>query len=221
MRRIDVISDVICPWCWIGRAHMERALEELAAEGLRFSVRWRPFQLNPDMPAAGVERTAYRVAKFGSLERSRELDAGVAEAGRAAGLEFRFERMLRTPNTLAAHRVIRMAGAADDARPGLQDAVAAALFRGYFHDGADLGAASVLDALAADAGLAGAGAMLAGDAHRSEVEAEAAAAREGGISGVPSFLMDRHLLFSGAMPAARMAQAFREADAILAARAPA
>jgi len=217
MRTIDVISDVICPWCWIGRAHMVGALDRLAAEGLRFAVRWRPFQLNPDMPQAGVERSAYRVAKFGSLERSRELDAQVAEAGRAAGLEFHFDRMLRTPNTLAAHRVIRMAGEAD---PGgtLQDTVAEALFRAYFQDGRDVGDPATLESVAAAAGLAGAAAMLASDAHLHEVTAEDSAARRAGISGVPSFLMDRHLLFSGAMPAASMAEAFRQANAILAER---
>ena len=218
MRTIDVISDVICPWCWIGRAHMTKALAELASEGLQFSVRWRPFQLNPDMPAGGVERSAYRMQKFGSLERSRELDAQVAEAGRAAGLEFRFDRMLRTPNTLAAHRVIRMAGEADRERPGLQDEVAAALFKACFHDGEDIGDSAVLDAVAVRAGLSGVAAMLAGEAHLHEVVAEDASARRAGISGVPSFLMDRHLLFSGAMPPASMAEAFRRADAILAER---
>jgi len=218
MRTIDVISDVICPWCWIGRAHMTTALADLASEGLQFSVRWRPFQLNPEMPQGGVERSAYRVAKFGSLERSRELDAQVTEAGRAAGLEFRFDRMLRTPNTLAAHRVIRMAGEADRERPGLQDEVAAALFKACFHDGEDIGDPAVLDAVAVRAGLSGVAAMLAGEAHLHEVVAEDASARRAGISGVPSFLMDRHLLFSGAMPAASMAEAFRRADAILAER---
>jgi predicted DsbA family dithiol-disulfide isomerase len=218
MRTIDVISDAICPWCWIGRAHMVAALAELAQDGLTFRVRWRPFQLNPDMPPEGMPRALYRAQKFGSLERSRELDAQVAEAGRAAGVEFRFELMQRTPNTLAAHRTIRMAGAHDSADPGLQDRVAEALFRACFHDGRDIGDAATLDAVAGAVGLAGVADMLASDAHRAEVLAEDSSVRRAGISGVPSFLMDRHLLFSGAMPASRMAQAFREAAAILAAR---
>jgi predicted DsbA family dithiol-disulfide isomerase len=213
MRTIDVISDAICPWCWIGRAHMVAALAELADKGMNFQVRWRPFQLNPDMPETGVPRAAYREAKFGSAERSAELDAQVAAAGRAAGLEFRFERMARTPNTLGAHRTLRMAG-----ETGVQDAVADALFRAYFHDGQDIGDPAVLDQVAAGAGLPGVAAMLASNAHRAEVLAEDLSARRAGISGVPSFLMDRHLLFSGAMPAAQMADAFRRADAILAAR---
>jgi predicted DsbA family dithiol-disulfide isomerase len=221
MRSIDVISDAICPWCWIGKAHLDAALEELRRDGLDFRVRWRPFQLNPDMPQEGVERASYRAAKFGSLERSRELDAQVADAGRAAGVEFRHELMARTPNTVAAHRVIRAAeeaGSREGAREGLQDAVADALFRAYFHDGRDIGDPQVLDEIAAGAGLPGVAAMLAGEAHRAEVLAEDIAARRSGISGVPSFLMDRHLLFSGAMPGPRMAEAFRRADAILSER---
>jgi predicted DsbA family dithiol-disulfide isomerase len=213
VRTIDVISDAICPWCWIGKAHLDAALAELSRDGLAFRVRWKPFQLNPDMPEAGVERAAYRAQKFGSVERGRELDAQVAEAGRAAGLDFRHDLMLRTPNTVAAHRVIRAAEQA-----GMQDAVVDALFRGYFQEGRDIGDAAVLDAVAAGAGLPGMAAMLAGEEHRDAVLAEDMAARRGGISGVPSFLMDRHLLFSGAMPGPRMADAFRQADAILSQR---
>ncbi|WP_137181854.1 DsbA family oxidoreductase [Roseomonas sp. AR75] len=213
MRTIDVISDAICPWCWIGKAHLDAALAELARDGLEFRIRWKPFQLNPDMPEEGVERATYRAQKFGSVERGAELDAQVAEAGRAAGVDFRHDLMLRTPNTIAAHRVIRAAEQA-----GVQDALVDALFRAYFHEGRDIGDAAVLDAVAAKAGLPGMAAMLAGDAHRDAVLAEDMAARRGGISGVPSFLMDRHLLFSGAMPGPRMAEAFRRADAILSER---
>jgi predicted DsbA family dithiol-disulfide isomerase len=217
MRSIDVISDAICPWCWIGKAHLDAALEELRQDGLQFRIRWRPFQLNPDMPEEGVARDAYRAGKFGSLERSRELDAQVADAGRAAGLAFRHDLMTRTPNTIAAHRVIRTAEQAD-VQTDVQQAVVDALFRAYFQQGRDIGDAAVLDEIAAGAGLPGIAAMLAGDDHRDAVLAEDMAARRGGISGVPSFLMDRHLLFSGAMPGPRMAEAFRQADAILSAR---
>jgi predicted DsbA family dithiol-disulfide isomerase len=213
MRTLDVISDAICPWCWIGKAHLDAALATLRQDGLEFRIRWRPFQLNPDMPVEGVARDAYRAGKFGSLERSRELDAQVADAGRAAGLGFRHDLMTRTPNTIAAHRVIR---AAEDA--GVQHAVVDALFRAYFQAGCDIGDAATLDEIAQEAGLPGMAAMLAGEEHRDAVLAEDMAARRGGISGVPSFLMDRHLLFSGAMPAHRMAEAFRQANAILSAR---
>ncbi len=211
---IDVISDAICPWCWIGKRNLEAALAELRDQGLHFAVRWRPYQLNPDMPVEGVERAAYRAAKFGSIERSRQMDARLVEAGKGVGLDFRFDRMIRTPNTVAAHRVIRFAEAG-----GRQDAVVEALFRAYFHEGRDIGDHAVLAAVAAEAGLDGVDAMLASDEGAQEGLAEDMAARRAGLDGVPSFLMDRHLLFSGAMPGPNMADAFRRAHAILSARA--
>lgn len=215
MRIIDVVSDAICPWCWIGKAHLATALGLLREEGLAFRVRWKPFQLNPDMPEEGVEREAYRARKFGSLERSRQLDAQVAEAGHAAGLGFRQELMRRTPNTVAAHRLIRFA------EGPAQDTVVEALFRAYFAEGRDIGDAATLAAIAGEAGLdaAAVAAMLAGEEGREAVLREDLAARNGDLSGVPSFLMDRYLLFSGAMPGERMADAFRQADAILSERA--
>ncbi len=213
LSRIDVVSDAICPWCWIGKRHLEGALARLADEGERFEVRWRPFQLNPDMPREGVERAVYRAAKFGSAERSRELDAQVATAGAAAGLEFRFDRQSRTPNTVDAHRLIRRAGETGGA--ARQDAVVEALFRAYFQDGRDIGNAAVLAAVASEAGLESAADFLASGEGEAEVRAEDAGFRGLGISGVPSFALAGHVLFSGAVPAERMAEAFRRALAIL------
>jgi predicted DsbA family dithiol-disulfide isomerase len=212
LSRIDVVSDAICPWCWIGKRHLEGALARLADEGERFAVHWRPFQLNPDMPRDGVERAAYRAAKFGSIERSRELDAQVAAAGAAAGLEFRFDRQRRTPNTVEAHRLVRRAGEAGSAA---QDAVVEALFRAYFQDGRDIGDAAVLAAVASETGMEDAAAFLASGDGAAEVRAEDAGLRRLGISGVPSFALAGHVLFSGAVPAERMAEAFRRALAIL------
>ncbi len=213
LSRVDIVSDAICPWCWIGKRHLEGALARLAEEGERFEVRWRPFQLNPDMPSEGVERAAYRAAKFGSAERSRELDAQVAAAGAAAGLEFRFDRLRRTPNTVDAHRLIRRAG--ETGGPARQDAVVEALFRAYFQDGRDIGDAAVLAAVASEAGLEDAAAFLASGGGAAEVREEDAGFRRLGISGVPSFALAGHVLFSGAVPAERMAEAFRRALAIL------
>jgi len=195
MMHIEVISDVICPWCFIGKRHLEAALALLAEDGLKFTVSWRPYQLNPDMPLDGVERAAYRAAKFGSAARAKELDVGVAQAGQAAGLEFHFDRMQRTPNTMLAHRAIRLAGEA----------------------GLDIGAFPVVASLAAEVGVAPD--RLAGDAGWTEVVAEDAAARRAGLNGVPSFLMQGYLLFSGAMPAEAMAEHFRKAHAVLSSRA--
>ena len=213
---LDVISDAICPWCWIGKRNLDAALDLLAEEGLQFRVRFRPFQLNPDMPAEGVDRREYRSAKFGSLEKSQELDRRVADAGRMAGLEFRHDLMARTPNTLEAHRLMRLAGA-----DGLQRNIAEAIFRAYFQQGADIGDTETLAALGAAAGMSAESlaAFNAGDAGRHEVLAEDEGYRRAGISGVPSFVLDRHLLFSGAMPPEHIADGLRRAVAILRARA--
>lgn len=214
LTRIDVISDAICPWCYIGKRHLENALARLAQDGLTFSVGWLPFQLNPDMPAEGVERQEYRIAKFGSAERSRELDAKITEAGAAVGIEMRLDLQRRTPNTVSAHRVLRFA-----AKHGVQNPVAEALFAGYFTQGADIGDPAALAELAATAGLPGVAEMLASDEGRTEVLAEDMMARRAGINGVPSFVMLRHVLFSGAMPGETMAEAFAQAWKVLSEKA--
>jgi len=213
--RIDIVSDAICPWCYVGKRHLEAALATLATEGLHFSVHWNPFQLNPDMPKQGVERAAYRAAKFGSAERAREIDARVAGAAEAAGLAFRQDLMLRTPNTIDAHRLIWFAGRQD--RPDRQDAAMEAVFRAYFIQGRDIGDPEVLADCAAEAGLDRAAVLsfLGTDLADAEMRAADQAAREAGVNGVPSFFLDGYSLFSGAMPAAQMADAFRRARTVL------
>jgi predicted DsbA family dithiol-disulfide isomerase len=210
--RIGVVSDAICPWCWIGKRQLDLALLTLAERGLTFDVSWRPFQLNPDMPPAGVDRDDYRARKFGSLAESRAADARVAEAGAAIGLEFRHDLMRRTPNTVDAHRVIRFAG-----RLGVQSAVVEALFHGYFTAGADLGDHGTLVALAGAAGLdpAATTRLLAGDEERREVLEEDEAARRNGLDAVPAFLIGNYVLFSGAVPAEAMTEAFTKAWKVL------
>ena len=213
--RIDIVSDAICPWCYVGKRHLEAALATLATEGLHFSVHWNPFQLNPDMPKQGVERAAYRAAKFGGAERAREIDARVAGAAEAAGLAFRQDLMLRTPNTIDAHRLIWFAGRQD--RPDRQDAAMEAVFRAYFIQGRDIGDPEVLADCAAEAGLDRAAVLsfLGTDLADAEMRAADQAAREAGVNGVPSFFLDGYSLFSGAMPAAQMADAFRRARTVL------
>jgi predicted DsbA family dithiol-disulfide isomerase len=214
--RIDVISDAICPWCYIGKRHLESALALLDKQGLHFTVAWHPFQLNPDMPREGVDRAQYRLAKFGSAERSRQLDERITETAASVGLEFHLDKLSRTPNTLDAHRLIRLAG-----QHGVQDGVVEALFEGYFCDGADIGNAEVLTRLGVEGGLESEdiAAMLASDAGLKEVTAADRMARNAGIQGVPSFALQGHVLFSGAVPAEEMAQAFRRAWEILKNRA--
>jgi predicted DsbA family dithiol-disulfide isomerase len=210
--RIDIVSDAICPWCYIGKRQLERALAQLAPEGLTFNVHWNPFQLNPDMPREGRDRTAYRVWKFGSAEKATALDARTTDAAAAVGLAFRTDLMTRTPNTIDAHRLIWFAG-----RKGAQDAAMEAVFKAYFIEGRDIGDHAVLAACAATAGLdiAEVTEFLNGDLADHEMRAADQAAREAGVSGVPSFFLDGHGMFSGAMPAETIASALRRGRSVL------
>lgn len=192
---IEIISDAICPWCWVGKRRLERVLEKLAPE-IDATVTWKPFELNPDMPKAGLDRRAYRSAKFGSWERSQALDAQVAEAARGDGLDLRHDRMERTPNTLDAHRLIWLAGLEPR-----QDAVVEGLFSAYFNEGGDVGSSAVLVEIAEAAGLDGkrVRAMLAGDEGVAEVQAELDRAATMRIQSVPSVVVNGRVLFSGAL----------------------
>lgn len=210
--RIDIVSDAICPWCYIGKRQLERALSMLKTEGLTFSVHWNPFQLNPDMPREGRDRAAYRAWKFGSAEKAAALDVRITEAARNVGLAFRTDLMTRTPNTIDAHRLIWFAG-----QKGVQDATMEAVFKAYFTAGADIGDHAVLAACAAEAGL-DAGevrSFLDGALADREMRAADQAAREAGVNGVPSFFLDGYGLFSGAMPAETIADALRRGNRIL------
>jgi predicted DsbA family dithiol-disulfide isomerase len=214
--RIDVISDVICPWCYIGKRQLERALDILETNKLGFAVAWHPFQLNPDMPAEGVDRQQYRLAKFGSAERSRQMDERITEVAAGVGIEFHLEKLTRTPNTLKAHRLIRLAG-----QKGVQDGVVEALFKAYFCNGADLGDDQALADIGQSGGLDHDAvlAMLAGDEGQREVVSGDQMARNCGIQGVPSFALQGHVLFSGAVPAEEMADTFRRAWELLKSKA--
>ncbi len=210
--RIDIVSDTICPWCYIGKRQLERALATLAAEGLKFQVHWNPFQLNPDMPKEGRDRASYRAWKFGSAEKAAALDQRIIEAAAGVGLAFRTDLMTRTPNTIDAHRLIWFAG-----QNGVQDAAMEAVFKAYFVAGRDVGDHSVLADCAAEAGLSRQEVLnfLAGDLADAEMRAADQAAREAGVSGVPSFFLDGYSLFSGAMPAETIATALRRGRSIL------
>jgi predicted DsbA family dithiol-disulfide isomerase len=215
-QRIDIVSDAICPWCYIGKRQLERALAMLEPEGLHFSVHWNPFQLNPDMPREGRDRAAYRAMKFGSAEKSRQIDERVGGAAAGVGLAFRQDLMLRTPNTIDAHRLIWLAG-----KEGVQDAVMEAVFAAYFIQGRDIGEAAVLADCAAAAGMnrEAVADFLAGDVAAQEMLAADRAAREAGVNGVPSFFLDGYGMFSGAMPAETMADALRKGQELLRQRA--
>jgi predicted DsbA family dithiol-disulfide isomerase len=220
--RIDIVSDAICPWCYIGKRHLEAALAMLAQEGLRFSIHWNAFQLNPDMPQGGVERRAYRTAKFGSWERSQQLDARITQAAAGAGLEFHMEKLERTPNTVDAHRLILLASHVEpQTRPGFQDEMMEAVFIAYFVEGRDIGDHRVLADCAVSVGMERDAVLgfLASDQGREPVLRADAMARNAGVSGVPSFFLSGQGLFSGAVAPEAMADALRRAHKILAAQA--
>lgn len=204
---IEIISDAICPWCWVAKRRLDRALASLAPE-ITADITWRPFELNPDMPKVGLDRRAYRSRKFGSWEQSQALDAQVAAAAKPDGLDFRHDRMERTPNTIDAHRLIWLAG-----REGVQDAVVEGLFAAYFRDGRDVGDAAVLADVGTEAGLdrARVVTMLASDEGLAEVNAELDRAARLRVSGVPTVLVDGVALFSGALRSELMEAHLRRA----------
>jgi predicted DsbA family dithiol-disulfide isomerase len=195
--QIDIVSDVICPWCFIGKRRLERALA--LRPDLPATLSWRAFELNPDMPSAGISRELYLAAKFsGSLSGSRAAGrshAAVCAAGRIEGIDFAFERIRRTPNTLRAHRLIRLA-----ASEGCADEMVEALFRAYFVEGLDIGDIETLAAIAPRVGLDAeeSHGYLIGEAGTNEVRAEEHRARRLGIHAVPCFVLDRGYAISGA-----------------------
>jgi predicted DsbA family dithiol-disulfide isomerase len=195
---IDIFSDTICPWCFIGKRRLERALAERPQSDL--TIHWRAFQLNPDMPAGGMDRSQYLELKFGGASNADAIYDQVRAAGETEGIEFAFERMKRTPNTIDSHRLIRHAGQKAQQGQARQEAVVQALFDAYFLRAEDIGDPEVLAAAAAEAGLDGeeARAFLAGDAEAEAVRAEDASARQAGISGVPCFIFNGQHALAGA-----------------------
>ncbi|MGE3917767.1 MAG: DsbA family oxidoreductase [Hyphomicrobiaceae bacterium] len=194
---VTVYSDVICPWCYIGKRRFEAAIDSPGMPQV-FAIGWRPFELNPDMPSEGMERAAYRARKFGA-ERASELDRQMAENGREAGIVFAFDRMKVTPNTRLAHRLVWQAG---QEGPVAQNAIVNRLFAAYFEEGADIGRRDVLIDLAEEAGLDVKGCKVAlfDDASLEAVlDLEDAGIRMG-IRGVPFFILAGKYAISGAQP---------------------
>jgi predicted DsbA family dithiol-disulfide isomerase len=198
---IDITSDVICPWCFIGKRRFEKALRLLQGE-FQLEIHWRPFELNPGMPAEGLDRKTYRTSKFGSWERSQALDAQIAEAGAGEGIPFAFDRIARTPNTFEAHRLIWLVG-----QEGVQDAVVEALFHAYFIEAQDIGDREVLAQIANAAGV---GSFLESERGRQEVRAEESWAHQQGIQGVPFFLINGATAISGAQRPELIADTLRQ-----------
>lgn len=194
---VTIYSDVICPWCYVGKRRFETALETPGMPR-QLAISWRPFELNPGMPAAGMERAAYRATKFGP-EKSRQLDAQMTEVGREAGINFAFDKMKRTPNTRLAHRLIWQA---ERESAQAQNALVNQLFRAYFEEGADIGRPDALAFFAKEAGL---DAKAAEKALSSDESLEAVLDLEDaglnmGIQGVPFFILAGKYAISGAQP---------------------
>ncbi len=191
--RLDIYSDTICPWCFIGKRRLDRALAERPQPGL--TIHWRAFQLNPEMPAEGMDRQLYLQLKFGDAENAERVYAQVRSTGEEEEIPFAFEAMQRTPNTVDSHRLIRFA-----ADKGLQNDAVEALFEAYFLRGEDIGQRDVLAAAAAGAGLdAGeARAFLDSDLEEQAVRTEDREARHAGLQGVPTFIVNGKYALSGA-----------------------
>lgn len=200
---IDIVSDTICPWCYIGKKRFERAVAESGRSDIM--VAWRPFQLNPDMPTDGMARDAYLKLKFGGSDRSRQIYRAIAENGAEEGIEFQFDRIQRTPNTVNSHRLIHWSGPR-----GFQDEVVDSLFQAYFEEGRDIGSTGTLIECAVRAGVDEKEArdFLESDEIRQEVVAADVYARRMGVSGVPCFIVNRKYAVSGAQPPAAFAEVF-------------
>jgi predicted DsbA family dithiol-disulfide isomerase len=209
-----VVSDVTCPWCFMAKRNLDKALQILAPN-LQMEITWSAFELNPEMPKEGMDRLQYRSKKFGSWDYSQSLDAQVAKAGASAGITFRHDLIARTPNTFNAHRLIWLAQ-----QEGVQDAVGESLFRAYFTQGQDVGDINVLVAIATQSGIAKdrARAFIESTDGADVVRRDAQMAIACGISAVPTFIFDGHVLFSGALQPEMMAERLLAASVVNAKR---
>lgn len=193
MIKLDILSDPICPWCYIGKAQLDRAL----GPDHPFEIEWHPFQLNPDMPKEGMDRRTYLETKFGGKENAIKVYSRIADVSEAAGLSIDFAAIKRTPNTLDAHRLIHWAGL-----EGRQTAVVSFLFKAYFTEGRDIGDQKVLLEIAQTAGMdcQMVERLLSSDADRQEVKERDAHARARGVTGVPTHIVGNQHVLPGAQP---------------------
>jgi len=195
MIKLDIMSDPICPWCYIGKTHLDVALK--AHPDHPFTIEWHPFQLNPDMPPEGMDRRAYLEGKFGGKDGAVAAYAPVVEHAGQAGLTINFDAMTRTPNTLDAHRLIHWAGI-----EGRQTAAVSRLFQAYFEEGADIGDKEVLADIADGIGMDASVVMrlLQSDADADDIRARDAHSRQMGVNSVPTFIVDGKHAVPGAQP---------------------
>jgi len=207
---VDVVSDVVCPWCFIGQKRLDKAVA--AVGDVDVHIRWRPFQLDGTIPPQGMDRRQYMLAKFGSEQRIREIHARIEPLGAAEGISFAFDAIKVAPNTLDAHRVIRWAGAAGE---DIQNRLARRLFQLNFEEGANIGDHAVLIEAAREAGMDASvvETLLPTDADVEAVRTEIATASRMGITGVPCFLLEGKYAVMGAQEADALADAIRQVAA--------
>ena len=193
--RLDIFSDPVCPWCYVGKANLDRALA--AHPDHPFQIQWHPFQLNPDMPPEGVAKRAYLEEKFGGKARVDAVHDRLREAARAAGVDMNPDKPQRMPNTLNAHRLIHWASI-----EGVQSPVVTALMRAYWVEGRDIGDLSTLADIAAENGMDRATTLrlLQSDADADDIQARDQDARRKGVNSVPTFLIAQQYVVSGAQP---------------------
>ncbi|MCT7375418.1 DsbA family oxidoreductase [Chelativorans salis] len=201
---VDVVSDVVCPWCYVGQRNLQSALDRL--KGFGVAVRWRPYQLDPTIPPEGRGRQEYLITKFGDPARIEAMHDRLREIGAAAGIAFDFEAIKVSPNTLDAHRLIRWAATAGE---DVQNGLVRRLFQLYFEEGANIGDHAVLLDAAREAGMDAplVETLLPTPADRTEVEAEIATASRMGVTGVPCFLLEGRYALMGAQPPETLADA--------------
>jgi predicted DsbA family dithiol-disulfide isomerase len=199
--QIDIVSDTVCPWCFVGKRRLERAF--LLRPDMQFNIHWRAYRLDPSIPAGGVDRKEYLKAKFGNNPNRQAMTDALLAAGKSEDIAFNFDAIARTPNTLDSHRLIRWAGGA-----GLQNEIVERLFTAYFEDGRDIGNRDILVEIASDAGMDSAlvADLLDQGEDRELIEREDALAHRMGISGVPTFIFENKYLVSGAQDAETLAQ---------------
>ena len=207
---LDIVSDVMCPWCYIGKVNLDSALK--TANELDIEVQWRPYQLDPTLPKEGRDRQDYLNKKFGGEAGAREVYGRIEEAGKSLGIDFNFKDMKVSPNTLDAHRLIMWAG---EKGVEVQERVVTRLFELFFLEGAHIGDDDVLITVAEEAGMDADEVrdLLNSEQDRETVSNEVDQARSKGISGVPFFIIDNKYAVSGAQPPASLVQAFRHAAA--------
>ena len=205
MTRLDIFSDPVCPWCYLGKANLDRALEAHADHPFR--IEWHPFQLNPDMPPEGVDKHSYLLQRFGSEDQLKAIHQRFRDIARQSGVQMDPDTPKRIPNTLNAHRVTHWAGL-----EGRQTLAVAALMRAYWVEGRDIGNLSVLADIAAGVGMdrAVVQRLLASDADLDTVAQREAHARSRGVSAVPTFLIADKYVVSGAQPPEMWAKAIAE-----------